>query len=99
MDPLFLYDLFITTEQWKLSSNKILGYIKKESSERELIMYEAYMPYLTLWNKISQNLALLKADSHKIFKSHRIIRPSYNTFYKEIIIKYTLLCLSQASYI
>ena len=30
----------------------------------------AYMPYLTLRDKISQNLALLKADSHKIFKSH-----------------------------
>ena len=55
---------------------------------------EADMPYLTLWDKILQNLALLKAHSHKIYKSHRIFRPSKNTFYKEIIINHTLLCLS-----
>ena len=29
-----------------------------------------YMPYLTLWDKISQDSAQLKADSQKIFKSH-----------------------------
>ena len=33
------------------------------------------------------------------FKSHRIFRPSYNTFYEEININHTLLFLSQASYI
>ena len=33
---------------------------------------DAYMPYLTMWDKISQNLAHLKANAHKIFKSHRI---------------------------
>ena len=55
-----------------------------------------YMPYLTLRDKISKNLALLKADSHKIFKSHGIFRPSKYTFYKEIIINHTL---SQVSYI
>ena len=27
-----------------------------------------YMPYLTLWDKISQNLAHLEANSHKIFQ-------------------------------
>ena len=27
----------------------------------------SYMPYLTTWGKISQNLAHLEADSHKIF--------------------------------
>ena len=26
-----------------------------------------YMPYLTLWDKTSQNLAHLEANSHKIF--------------------------------
>ena len=26
------------------------------------------MPYLTLWDKISQNLAHLEANSHKIFQ-------------------------------
>ena len=52
----------------------------------------SYMPYLTQLDKISQNLALLKADFHKIFKSHRIFRPFKNTFYKEIIINHTLLC-------
>ena len=38
------------------------------------------MPYLTLWDKISQNLAFLEGNSHKKFKSHRIFRPFYNTF-------------------
>ena len=33
-----------------------------------------------VWDKTSQNLAHLKANSHKIFKSHRILRPSYSTF-------------------
>ena len=59
----------------------------------------AYMPHLTLWDKISQNLAHLEANSHKITKSHGIFRPSYNTFYEEININHTLLCLPQASYI
>ena len=27
----------------------------------------SYMPYLTLWDKISQNLTHLEANSHKIF--------------------------------
>ena len=60
------------------------------------------MPYLdhtvSVSDKISQNLALLKANSHKSLKSH-IFRPSKNTFYKEIITNHTLFCLSQASYI
>ena len=59
----------------------------------------SYMPYLTLWDKISQNLAHLEANSHKVIKSHRIFRPSYNTFYEEININHTLLFSSQASYI
>ena len=58
-----------------------------------------YMPDLTLCDKISQNLAQLEANSHKIFKSHRIFRPSHSTFYEEINTNHTLLCLSQASYI
>ena len=49
-----------------------------------------YMPYLTLWDKISQNLGHLEANSHKIIKSHRIFIPSYNKFYEEINI--TLCC-------
>ena len=44
----------------------------------------AYMPCLTLWDKISQNLAHLEANSLKIFKSHRIFRPSYSTSFEEI---------------
>ena len=55
-----------------------------------------YMPYLTLWDKISQNLAHLEANSHKIIKSHR---PSYNTLYEEINRNHTLLFLSHDSYI
>ena len=64
-----------------------------------ILLESAYMPYLTLWDKISQNLAHLEASSHKIIKSHRIFRPSYNTFYEEINISHTLLFISQASYI
>ena len=48
---------------------------------------------------ISQNLAHLEANSNNIIKSHRIFRPSYNTFYEEININHSLLFLSQASYI
>ena len=59
----------------------------------------AYMQYLTLWDKISQNLAHLEANSNKIIKSNRFFRPSYKTFYEEININHTLLFLSQASYI
>ena len=28
----------------------------------------SYMPYLTMWDKVSQNLAHLEANSHKIFQ-------------------------------
>ena len=57
------------------------------------------MPYLTLWDKISQNLAHLEAYSHEIFQVSQNFQTSYNTFYEEININHTLLCLSQASYI
>ena len=56
-----------------------------------------YMLYLTRWDKISQNVAHLEANSHKIFQISQNFRPSYNTFYEEINIHHTLLCLSQAS--
>ena len=39
-----------------------------------MLVAVTYMPYLTLWDKISQNLAHLEANSHKIFK---IFRQSY----------------------
>ena len=57
-----------------------------------------YMPYLTLWDKISQNLAHLEGNSHKKFWSHRIFRPFYNRFYEVININHTLLWSSQASH-
>ena len=41
-----------------------------------------------------QNFALLKSDSHKIFKSHMIFRPSKTHFTKKKIIFHALLCLS-----
>ena len=40
-----------------------------------------------------------KPNSHKVIKTHRIFRPSYNTFNEEINIHHTLLWLSQTSYI
>ena len=56
------------------------------------------MPYLTLWDEISQNLGHLEGNSHKKFKSHWIFRPFYNRFYEEININHTLLWFSQGSY-
>ena len=76
-----------------------MTFISPSEEKNVYFVSGTYMPYLTLCDKISQNLALLKADSHKIFKSHRIFRPSENTIYKEIIINHTMLCSSQASYI
>ena len=55
------------------------------------------MPYVTLWDKISQNLAHLEAYSHKIFQ----ISQNFQTILQHILktnthINQTLLCLSQA---
>ena len=61
-------------------------------------LWLSYMPYLTLWDKISQNLAHLEGNSHKKFQSHRIFRPLYNIFHEEININHTLLWFSQAPY-
>ena len=59
------------------------------ASSISLVSITAYMPYLTMSDKISQNLVLLKADSHKIFNFHRIFRPSKNSFHIETIINHT----------
>ena len=37
--------------------------------KKKLQICVAYMPYLTLWDKISQNLAHLEANFHKIIQS------------------------------
>ena len=42
---------------------------------------------------------ILKPIPIRFFKTHRIFRPSYKTFYEEINIHHTFLCFSQASYI
>ena len=39
------------------------------------------MPYLTLWDKISQNLAHLEANSHKIFQISQI----FQTIFQHIL--------------
>ena len=104
----FRQEVFVSKEQFKIRSSVILLFFEKIDNFpcgfktiilSKVKLTDTYMPYLTLWDKISQNLALLKADSYKIFKSHRILRTSKNTFYKEIIINHTLLCLSHISYI
>ena len=46
---------------------------------------------VTLWDKISQNLAMLQTISNKNCKSHGIVRPFKRIFYKELIINYTAL--------
>ena len=75
-----------------------LTYWHTNSSSVFIYQQKSYMPYLTLWDKISQNLAHLKGNSHKKFRSHRIFRSFYNWFYEEININYILLWFSQASY-
>ena len=56
----------------------------------------SYMPYLTLWDKISQNFGPSGPISHKIFKSHRISIPFNKLFFEELEINHTLAWLSQA---
>ena len=64
----------------------------------------SYMPYLTLCHishceiKSHQIRPIWKPIPIRFFKSHRIFRPFYNTFYEEINTNHSL-CLSQASYI
>ena len=45
------------------------------------IAYCPYMPYLTLWDKISQNLARLEANSHKILQ----ISQNFQTILQHIL--------------
>ena len=40
------------------------------------------MPYLTLWDKTSKNLAYLEGNAHKKFESHRIFQLFYNRIYE-----------------
>ena len=43
------------------------------------------MPYLTLWDKISQNLAYLEGNSHEKFKSHRILWSKRHTSHTVVV--------------
>ena len=72
-----------------LSSNRMTSWSK--GAKIVLIGNPTYMPYLTLWDKISQNFAHLEGNSHKKFKPRRIFRSFYNRCYEEININYTLL--------
>ena len=65
----------------------------------KLRMQRSKLPYLALWDKISQNLAYLEASSHKILQISENFQSILNTFYEEININHTLLSLLQASYI
>ena len=49
----------------------------------------SYMPYRTLWYKISQNLAPLEGNAHKKIKSHRIFRPFYNKYKAHPVVVFT----------
>ena len=72
---LILFKFWLILKNQNLSFDKLVNLCK----EGEVICRStnhSYMPYLTLWDKISQNLARLEANSHKIIKSHRIFRPS-----------------------
>ena len=77
---------------WTILNEVINVYLWRTSS--------AYMPYLTLCEIKSHRIwPIWKPIPIRFFKSHRIFRPSYNTFHEEININHTFLCLSQASYI
>ena len=80
--------------QTYFSNNFLVKFLDVQDNHEHALLSASSCMY-----SLSINLALLKADSHKIFKSHRIFRPSKNTFYKEILINQPLLCLSQVSYI
>ena len=45
------------------------------------LFLDTYMLYLTLWDKISQNLAHLEANSHKIFQ----ISQNFQTILQHIL--------------
>ena len=81
-----------------ISLKTLLHFILSFSSSSKSHEMNPYMPYLTLWDKISQNLAHLEGNSHKKIKFHRIFRPFCNRFYEEINIQHTLLWFSHASY-
>ena len=87
---IYIYVYQLSAWPWLASSHSM-------AFPTNITSWTAYMPYLTLWDKISQNLAHLEAISHKFIKSHRIFRPSYNTFNEEININHILSFLSQAS--
>ena len=74
---------------WKNKRNISLS--SAEFSQR------AFIPYLTLWDKISEIGSSGRQFPWK-FKSHRIFRPFYNRFYEEININQMLLWFPQASY-
>ena len=55
---------FIITRTTNKKMTKFLLQIFKQCKVQAI----SYMPYLTLWDKISQNSAYLKADSQKNFQ-------------------------------
>ena len=48
-----------------------------------MVLYDPHMPYLTLWDKISQNLAYMEANSQKIFK----ISQKFQTILQHILLR------------
>ena len=58
----------------------------------------AHIPYLTLWDKISQKLAYLEGNSHKNSNLTEFFWSFYNRVYEEIKINQMLLWCSQANY-
>ena len=53
----------------------------KNLTSHKLGPLNSYMPYLTLWDKISPNLAHLEANSHKIFQ----ISQNFQTILQHIL--------------
>ena len=57
------------------------GFLMTRLSYLQEPLTDTYMPYLTLWAKISQNLAHLEASSHKIFQ----ISQNFQTILQHIL--------------
>ena len=64
-----------------LMAQLICIHVLTKSTNCTNFQLNSYMPYLTLWDKISQNLVHLEANSHKIFQ----ITQNFQTILQHIL--------------
>ena len=71
--------LFSKARDMAIKSFFLVAYIANDHAK--LYTCTTYMPYLTLWDKFSQNLANPEANSHKIF----LISQNFQTILQNIL--------------